>query len=461
MVFKLSTLAPQNPWWRNGNWEKDDRDLRDIDLLFDRRPVDIDMKGTTILRGIRRSGKTVYLKMLVRKVMDSGIDRRDILYISGDRHNRGELIGIVNEFFLRRGRTILLLDEITYIPDWHLLLKELRETMDIAIIATGSDPVQLRQKGERLPGRGVEGNEYYFDPLSFGEYVRALRKVPDKVAQSPLSEAVRELQGIPDGAHPPERPVVDDVFPYYIPLEKMFFSYLVTGGFPQVSREYIRTGHVSDESYETLVRVLLGAISKGGRSEETGRNILQQLLAGMGGRTDYLTIAKNTGIHHVTVKEYLDLMEGARMTYTLHCWDLARRRHAPRKQKKFLFQSPMLAAAIHRYLLGGTWDDTMDFMDRNMEALVEATVVSHLVWSGERPQMHEQHSFSGFHYNMKECDCVLLSENGFHGYEVKYGKVERAGYPFPVTYMSKDSLDRDAIPASVFLYGLEKGRWCI
>ena len=55
----------------------------------------------------------------------------------------------------------------------------------------------------------------------------------------------------------------------------------------------------------------------------------------------------------------------------------------------------------------------------------------------------------------------LLSERGFQGYEVKYGNVERADFPFPVTYISKDSLDKDVVPASVFLYGLEKGRWCI
>jgi len=461
MVFKLTTLLPQNPWWRNGNWEKDDKDLRDIDILIDRRPVDIDMKGTTILRGIRRSGKTVYLKTLIRKVMDSGIDRKDILYLSGDRNNYREIKGIVHEFFLRQGTTVLFLDEITYIPNWNALLKELHETMDITIIATGSDPVQLRQKGERLPGRGVEGNEYYFDPLSFGEHVRALRKAAGKMASGPLSKALKDLEGIPVDTYPPGQPMVDGIFPYFIPLEKMFISYLLTGGFPSVTREYVRTGRISDGSFETVVRVLLGALSKNGRSEETGREILQQLLIGMGGRTDYITIAENTGVHHTTVREYLDIMEGARMTYTIHCWDLARKHHAPRKQKKFVFQSPLLAAALHRYLSGGTWDDTMDFMDKNMEALVEATVMSHLVWSGERPQMHEQHAFAGFYYNKKECDCVLLSEKGFQGYEVKYGKVERADFPFPVTYISKDSLDKDTIPASVFLYGLEKGQWCI
>jgi len=461
MVFKLTTLSPQNPWWRNGNWEREDKDLRDIDILIDRRLVDIDMTGTTILRGVRRSGKTVYLKMLIRKVMDSGIDRKDILYLSGDRNNYREIRGIVHEFFLRQGKTVLFLDEITYIPNWNVLLKELHETMDITIIATGSDPVQLRKKGERLPGRGIEGNEYYFDPLSFGEYVRALRKVAGKVPSGPLSKALKELEGIPVDTYPPGQPRVDGIFPYYIPLEKIFISYLLTGGFPSTTREYVRTGRISDGSFETIVRVLLGALSKNGRSEETGRDILQQLLIGMGGRTDYITIAENTGVHHATVREYLDIMEGARMTYTIHCWDLTRKLHAPRKQKKIVFQSPLLASALHRYLSGGTWDDTMDFMDRNMEALVEATVISHLVWSGERPQMHEQHAFAGFYYNKKECDCVLLSERGFRGYEVKYGKVERADFPFPVTYISKDSLDKDIVPASVFLYGLEKGRWCI
>ena len=73
--------------------------------------------------------------------------------------------------------------------------------------------------------------------------------------------------------------------------------------------------------------------------------------------------------------------------------------------------------------------------------------------------MNEQHAFAGFYYNRKECDCVLLEKDGFHGFEIKYGKVERSKFPFPVLYISKDTLGEDTIPTSVFLYGLVKGQW--
>ena len=461
MVVKLTNLAPQNPWWRKEDWETDDRDLKGIDLLLARREMALKKGGITILRGIRRSGKTVYLKMMVKKLVESGIARQNIVYISCDRYSFKEIENIVNEMSIRRGKIILLLDEITYLPDWYLLLKGLRETKDIGIIATGSDPMQIKAKAERLPGRGIEGNEYYFNPLSFGEFVRALLKIGEKIKLDPIKDALKDIRDIPDIKFSPFKPTVDEIFQFYEPLERLFFSYMLTGGFPHTILEYVKTGEVSDESYETLIRLILGTLSKGGRSENTGKEVFQQLLQGMGGRTDYLTIAQNIGVHHTTVKDHIDILDGARVVYTLQCWDIAKRRHSPRKQKKFVLQSPIIATALHRYLTGGTWDDVIDFVDRNMESLVEATVISHIIWAEERPLMKEQHSFAGFYYNRNECDCVLQREGGFQGYEIKFGKVERANYPFPVIYITKDTMDTDMVPASVFLFGLEKSRWGI
>jgi predicted AAA+ superfamily ATPase len=461
MVVKLTRLTSQNPWWRTPDWEKDDKDLNRIDILFPRRMPDIASKGITIVRGIRRSGKTVFVKLLVKHLITKGLDPKDILYLSGDRQRSGEIKGIVEEFSMRRGNICLLLDEVTYLPDWHLLLKELHETRDVTIVATGSDAIQLKAKSERLPGRGVEGNEYYFDPLSFREFVTTLVKAKSAIDERQLRKALDDIAQIPTVKHLVSSPHVNDIYPYYEPLEKLFYAYLYTGGFPLALSDYIKTGQISELTYESLVRTILGSLAKDGRSEATGRTIMEQLLIGMGGRTDYVTIARNIDAHHTTVKDFIDILDGARILYTFNCWDLRSKGLAPRKQKKFVFQSPLIGAALHRYLTGGTWDDTVDFMDKNMEGLVEATVMSHIVWNQERPLMKEQNSFSGFYYGNKECDCVILSEGEFHGFEVKYGKVERSEFPFPVTYISKDALGPDTVPACLFLYGLEKSKWSL
>ena len=91
-----------------------------------------------------------------------------------------------------------------------------------------------------------------------------------------------------------------------------------------------------------------------------------------------------------------------------------------------------------------------------MEWLVESTISSHITWSEEIPIMREKHSFAGFFYNSKECDYVLFKDGKFYGFETKYGKVEKSRYPFQTTYLSMDTIDKDTIPASLFLAGLKK-----
>jgi uncharacterized protein len=461
MVVKLTRLTSSNPWWRTEDWEHDDKDINRIDLIFPRKMPEIASSGITIVRGIRRSGKTVFLKLLIKQLIRTGMNPKDILYLSGDRQSSGEIRNIVEEFSMRRGKVCLLLDEVTYLPDWHLLLKELHETKDITIVATGSDAVQLKAKMERLPGRGIEGNEYYFCPLIFREFVEALIKAKNNLGNAQLRRALDEIALMPKVKHLVSSPKVDDIYPFYEPLEKLFYAYVYTGGFPLALRDYIKTDEISEATYEVLVRTSLGSLAKQGRSEATARDILEQLVIGMGGRTDYVSIARNINVHHSTVKDYIDILDGARILYTFHCWDLQSKSPALKKQKKFVFQSPLIPAALHRYLSGGKWDDTVDFVDKNMEGLVEAVVMSHIVWNQERPLMKEQNSFCGFYYGKKECDCVISSKRDFQGFEVKYGKVERAELPFPVTYISKDALGPDTVPASLFLYGLEKSKGCL
>jgi predicted AAA+ superfamily ATPase len=132
MAIKLSGLSSQNPWWKEGNWENEDNDLKKIEIK----------KGEVyLLRGVRRSGKTVYTKLIIEDLIEE-IDGKKIIYISCDRHSLREIKNIVNEFVKRLAGEVVVFDEITYHNNWNILLKELAETTDITIIATGSNPVK-------------------------------------------------------------------------------------------------------------------------------------------------------------------------------------------------------------------------------------------------------------------------------------------------------------------------------
>ncbi|MCD6140437.1 MAG: ATP-binding protein [Thermococcus sp.] len=436
MAVKIVKLIRYNPWWKGEGWEKEDHDLSKVGEIIPRKAINVKEGSIVLLRGIRRAGKSFYLKTQIKKLIKRGIDPRRILYIPCDRFTRGEVKGFIDELRLRHGELYIFLDEITYLKGWRLFLKELGEE-GITTVATGSNPVELRKESELLPGRGIEGNEYYFNPLSFGEFVHFMKlKLP------PTSFSYRE-------------PKIDDLIPWYEEIEGLFYAYLQTGGFPETVTDFKNHGEIKEERYEEIIRLVLGEIAKSGKNEEIARELLEALFRLKGNRVDYVTLAREIGISHPTVREYLSTLESARVIYTLEAWDIAKKRHAHRKEKKIIFQSPLIAIALAVYL----GEDPVKFIEENLEWLVEHIVASHVIWHCEEPILREKHVFAGFYYDQsKECDIVIKGRNGFFGIEVKYGRVKRKTYSFPVLYLSKDELGKDTLPVSLYLYGLEKSR---
>jgi len=109
-------------------------------------------------------------------------------------------------------------------------------------------------------------------------------------------------------------------------------------------------GEIKEEHYEEIIRLVLGEIAKSGKNEEIARELLEALFRLKGNRVDYVTLAREIGISHPTVREYLSTLESARVIYTLKAWDIAKKRHAHRKEKKIIFQSPLIAIALAVYL---------------------------------------------------------------------------------------------------------------
>jgi len=458
MSIKLSGLGSQNPWWKEGNWEKDDNDLKKIDFILNREKIEIKKGLVYLLRGVRRSGKTVYTKLLIKDLVEK-INGKKIIYISCDRHSLREIKNIVNDFVNRSNGEVVIFDEITYHDSWNILLKELAETTDLTIIATGSNPVKIREKKERLPGRKIEENEYFLNPLSFREYAHNIVDLKNEIKNSDLhkfADKIKKFDGF--SAITPD---VEEIFPYFDDLEPLFYSYILTGGFPDAILEYLKNGRINERTYEMMIRLFLGILSKENKSEEIGRQIMEKILNSMGSRLDFITIASDIGIHHNTVREYIELLENSRIIYLLPAWDINKKRYALRKQKKIIFQSSLIPQALHQYITGCNHDDIKDFVDKNLEIIVEQTVSNHVIQNFEKPVVKERHSFAGFYYDNKECDLVISKDNKFYGYEVKYGKLEKEKFPFPVIYITKDIIDKKVYPASVFLMGVEKSRHTI
>ena len=453
MTIKLSRLTSQNPWWKGSGWEKNDGDLKNLDILLNRRKIEIKKGEIHLLRGIRRAGKTIYTKIIVKDLIKK-IDGRKIIYISCDRYSLGEIKNMIGEFVRRFNGEIVIFDEITYLNGWNILLKEIAETTDLTVIATGSNPIRIREKGERLPGRKIEGNEYFFNPLGFREFINNLIDLKDKIKNQDLGRSVNKIKKF--NSFSPFDPKIEPIIPYFDEIDSLFYSYILTGGFPDAILEYLKKGKIDEKIYETIIRLILGTLSKEGKSEEIGRGIMEKVLNSGTSRVDFVTIASDIGIHHNTAREYIEILENSRIIYLLPAWDINKKRYSLRKQKKIIFQSSLIPQALYCYITGCTYDDVLDFVDKNLESIVEHLTSSHVIWSIEKPVIRERHTFAGFYYNTKECDLLISKDGKFHGYEIKYGKLKKGRYPFKVYYITKDTADEDAYPASLFLAGIEK-----
>jgi len=461
--MRLIELAQQNPWWKYENkFPSKDVDLRKISFLLKRKSIEITPKNIYIIRGIRRCGKTVYLKILIKKLLEKEVDPRSIVYISCDRlTSRRELYNIIKNIYVKnmdKNKIYIFLDEITYLPNWFLVLKNIAESPwidKLAIVATGSSPIKIREKAERLPGRRIEGNEYYMKPYTFKEFIInvAKRLIKEKTVEK-LVNTVKKL------SFPPNQPNIHLLEPFIEEINFLLETYLITGGFPEPITNYLQNRKINENIFETIIRTCLGEISKTGKNEATAIGILNYILENISGRTDYITIARKIGIHHETVKDYLETLQNSFMIYVLHCWNLNKKTHAPRKQKKIAISDPFLHHALLKYLKGFEWNDLLDEIERRKPALIESLVISHIAQVEEKPHIKEWWTYLGYYYsNNKEIDIVYKKDNKFTGIEIKYEEtIKTRKTPIKTITLSKDQVEyeKQIIPISLFLAGLKK-----
>lgn len=145
------------------------RRVRDISVQFFRHLMSrIDWENRLILlMGARGTGKTT---MLLQRMKTAFSDSQEALYLSLDHlwfktHSVYEAV----EAHVQNGGTHVFLDEVHYLEDWELLIKNLYDDFpSLHIVYTGSSILRLRKAQADLSRRQ---SEYVLPGLSFIEYM--------------------------------------------------------------------------------------------------------------------------------------------------------------------------------------------------------------------------------------------------------------------------------------------------
>jgi hypothetical protein len=169
-------------------------------------------KVQTII-GPRRAGKSSLLKLAIHKLLNEGVEWRQICYLPlEDERLRGEtfkpdlILQAFREMYPESPDmhdVFFFFDEIQHLPEWEAFVNRVHEQVSRRVIITGSNSKTLHTEvATVLRGRGLP---LELLPLSFAEYL--------------------QFKNIPFNAYGTEKPVV----------LAAFNDYLLWGGFPEIA----------------------------------------------------------------------------------------------------------------------------------------------------------------------------------------------------------------------------------
>lgn len=262
------------------------------DRLFERSVVaKIDQKGSEItdLVGVRRSGKSSVLKLLIENF---GLHEQS-LYLNFEdpffiEHNSPQIIEQLIEIYKEHFNAdlkYLFFDEIQAIDKWERAIRKLREAGEYKIYITGSSSKLLSgELATLITGRHLS---YKVFPLSFREFVNF----------KGISVATKKEQTLAK-----------------IKIEKAFAEYVKIGGFPEI----VKTKNMA--LLKTYFHDILqkDIISRYDIREKNALEKMALFVLSNAGKSISIESLKNTfGLSYETANNYLEYFKEAFLIFEL------------------------------------------------------------------------------------------------------------------------------------------------
>jgi predicted AAA+ superfamily ATPase len=266
-----------------------------------------------VISGMRRSGKSIILKLLREELLERKILDRRIIYLDFESRSIEDLAdakalytyvaGIAGK---EKKRLYILLDEIQIIPGWEKTVASFRVDFNCDIYITGSNSSLLGGDiAGVLAGRFVEIRVY---PLSFGEHLEFTRAAGLKAAP-----------------------------------KEQFLDYLRSGGMPGIHEMGIKSEALRPYLQDIYNSVLLKDVIARNhfRDTELLERIIKFLMDNIGNIFSAKSISdflknQNRRLSTETIYHYLAALESAYLIEKVNRWDIKGKRRLEIKEKYFL-----------------------------------------------------------------------------------------------------------------------------
>lgn len=297
-------LSPYNPWWEQSDWYNRDMllrnyfnsELKGVPRLYYhlRNITKPGAYGIVTIRGPRRVGKTTLIKLLIKDLIDNGINPQSIFFISLDYEELSDikLVEILETISKSdEGEKYVFIDEASMYQDWAQALKNLYdmglvENNRMKIVAAGSHSMDLAEAASKLRGRqgtlaqlfNLGGNLIHL-PLRFSEVVELLKIDIDQFLSNNRFRKPKKrftyLQMLNEGKIPPDLEIIYQK--YFQLLQGVFEEYLIYGGYMKAINEYHKKGTIDRGFYSEVAELLLNDSAKAGLDPENLHRVLLRL----------------------------------------------------------------------------------------------------------------------------------------------------------------------------------------
>lgn len=307
-------------------------------LYIDKLKKFIGKPQIKIITGIRRSGKSTVLRLLMNELTQIGVKEHQIIYLNFESFANAHLTQAQTLYEEIKGKIIgtekhyLLFDEIQEVENWEKAVNSFLVDFDTDIYLTGSNSHLLSSElSTFLAGRYVELPIY---TLSFSEFLD-FKKSYSEIQSSPRALFVEYLR---KGGFPVIHTLDYDEQTAYQVVRDIYDSVIL--------RDSVQRFKIRD--IELLNRVILYALDNIGNTF-SGKNV-----------ADYFK-SQQRKIDINTVYNYLHALEGAFILYRVSRYDLKGKEILKTQEKFYLADISLLYA-------------TMGYRDRMIAGVLENLV---------------------------------------------------------------------------------------
>lgn len=267
-----------------------------------------------VITGIRRCGKSYLIKTIIEELKENNIKEKDIIYIELDKkeykdvRKPEQLEGLIDNLILDDDFKYLFVDEVQNVKGFETIINSYREDGKFSIFLTGSNSYLL--SGElvtKLTGRYIEVEML---PLNFYEYVD-MKKFMGKEVNINIYTEFEEF--IRNGGFPGS-------LNYNKYEDKLLYTENVI---KQIFDKDIKTHKkIKDKAlFEVIQKFVINNFGS---------------IISVGNIYNYLTKEENINIDRRTIKNYIEILENAKIIYSCDLFDIKSKKVLDGEKKYYL-----------------------------------------------------------------------------------------------------------------------------